>query len=457
MTFRNWLLSSALLSLVGCSSGTDAPTSSNGDVAIAQSNVARVPASEVPSSALGDAVLANNAFALALYSQSLKRDPDKNLLTSPISATLALTMAYAGAVGTTKSEMASALQLPSNADDSIFAGQNALSQALNARAGAALASAQQIATQSQQAAPNATDYDLQVVNSVWGEKTYTWEQPFLNTLAANYGTGVYQQDFVHAFEPARATINAWVSTHTSDKIKDLLVPGSLDDLTRMVLVNAIHLKLPWDTKFDASQTKPADFQASGGPVSTDFMHRGGHLAYEDDGKAQIVSLPLAHRDLSVVIALPHAGTTLADYEAALAAGSALIASPRSSALVDLALPKVTFTSPSVSLTEALQALGMHQAFDPDAADFSALCSHPPDGLNLYVGDVLQKAMIAIQETGVEAAAATAVVLAGNASAEVDPPVVVNVNRPYLVAIVDEPTGAILMLGQIQDPTQVGSP
>ncbi|HEY1533111.1 MAG TPA: serpin family protein, partial [Polyangiaceae bacterium] len=278
-------------------------------------------------------------------------------------------------------------------------------------------------------------------------------------LAANYGTGVYQEDFVHASEAARLTINDWVDAHTNDKIKDLLPSGSLDRTTRMVLVNAIHLKLPWANTFDPAQTVPGSFiRADSSTVSTSFMNQMTSFPYVDDGQAQVVSLPLSNREVSIVIALPHADVTLAQYEATLTAHSAALAVPGTAQLVSLSLPKATFTSPSFSLSDALNKMGMKQAFDPVLADFSGWCAHPPDGDNLYIGDVLQKAMISMQEDGAEAAAATAVIGVGS-SAVVEPPtpVPMNVNRPYLVAIIDNPTGALLMLGHIQDPSDAGNP
>ena len=458
MTSRLLLGSVALITAVGCSGSDGAPNASNSDIAIARSKVARVPATSVPSADFDAAVAANNAFAFDLYTQALAQSADKNLLTSPISAELALTMTYAGAKGTTKSEMASALHFAADASDSIFAGQNALSQALNDRASLAYGTALQAYREHHDGVqPEPDDYQLQVVNSVWGEKTYTWETPFLDTLSANYGTGVYQQDFVHEFEPARGTINGWVSTNTRDKINDLLPAGALDEHTRMVLVNAIHLKLPWAKEFRKESTADATFtRGDGSSLETSFMHDSSTYSYVDGPLAQVVSLPLSNGQLSVLIALPHPDVSLAKYEVSLATGAAQLTRPKGSAEVELALPKVAFTSPSVSLATALKAMGMEQAFDPDAADFSGLCAHPPDGRNLYVADVLQKAMIAMQETGVEAAAATAVVVAGKLSIA-PTPVPMLVNRPYVIAIVDEPTGAILMLGHIQDPSDAGQP
>ena len=451
-----------LFALAGCS-GTKSDAGGEADpsapVSIARADITQTPASAVADSSLKMAVTANNAMAVDLYAHVLADSSGGNLLTSPISASLALTMTYAGAVGDTATEMAQALHVDPSVGSAIFDGQNALSQALAARGASALAAAQQNAQYGNQPAPAALDYDLHIVNSVWGEKTYTWEQPFLATLAQSYGTGVYQEDFVHAFEPARLTINGWVSTETKDKINDLLPMGALDDSTRMVLVNAMHLKFPWANPFLPANTAPGSFtRADGTSVTANFMNESDTFSYVDDGQAQIVALPLSNREVSLVVALPHADVDLATYEASLAVGSAALSSPTTSAYVQLSLPKAQFTSQTFSLANALQNMGMKSAFDPDLADFSGLCAHPPGGERLYVSKVLQKAMISMQETGVEAAAATAVILAGLSVAAPPPtPVPMVVNRPYLLALVDNPTGAILMLGQIVDPTDAGGP
>jgi serpin B len=431
----------------------------NGDVPVAKSSLARDPESSIAPASLQGAATANNAFALDLYAHLLAQpgNASSNLLTSPISASLALTMTYAGAKGTTAAQMATALHLGASAS-TIFDGQNALSQELASRAAASLAMNQKLATENEQPAPSSDDYQLQVVNSVWGEKTYTWESPFLDTLAKSYGTGVYQEDFLNQFDQARQTINSWVSTETNEKINNLLPSGSLDDSTRMVLVNAIHLKLPWATAFQTSATAPATFTtAANAPVSVPFMNMTGSFPYIDDGKAQTIALPLSNNQLSVLITLPHGD--LATYEAGLTTTSPAITSPSVQGLVALSLPKVTFTSPTFSLATILQSMGMTDAFNFSSADFTGLCAHPPDGKNLFIADVLQKAMIGIQETGVEAAAATAVIV-GTGSAEgppPPPPTPMVVNKPYLVSIVDVPTGAVLFLGHIEDASNAGTP
>jgi serpin B len=424
-------------------------------VSLAESKLERTASSAIAAATLKGAVSANNVFAVDLYAQLRASSASSNLLTSPLSASIALTMTYAGAAGTTATQMAKALHYGAAAS-SIFEGQNALSQALGSRAKAAFEADTTNASGSGEPAPSVSDYQLQIVNSVWGEDNYTWNTPFLNILAQDYGTGVYLEDFATDYAAATGLINTWVSAATADKINDLLPATALNEHTRMVLVNAVHLKLPWANAFEVSETAPASFTtAANTKVSAPFMNQTGTLAYIDDGKAQIVGLPLSNRQLAVVVALPHGD--LATYEAGLAATSAGLAMPTATALVQLSVPKVSFTSQSFSLAKALEAMGMPLAFDPVNADFKGLCTHPPDGDNLYISDVLQKAMIAMQETGVEAAAATAVIIARSSSVEEPPPVPIPmiVNRPYVLSIVDVPTGAVLFLGHIVDPTQTG--
>jgi serpin B len=123
------------------------------------------------------------------------------------------------------------------------------------------------------------------------------------------------------------------------------------------------------------------------------------------------------------------------------------------ASVTITLPKFDFTSPTFSLATALKALGMTAAFDPTAANFKGLCATTPDGDTIYISDVLQKATMAVAENGVEAAAATAVIGVGSAAPSKQ--VAISFDQPFLVSIVDS-SGAILFLGQIDDPTASGS-
>jgi serpin B len=434
---------------VACTSASPAPSTPGAPPgsSLDQASVPRDPPSQ---SALAAAVSANNAFALGLYAQIAPTAAGGNLMSSPLSASLALTMTYAGAQGQTASEMASVLHLP--AGNSAFDGQNALSQALNGRAAAALADDRQAtAGIAGGSTPDPTDYALDVVNSVWGQRTYTWATPFLDILARSYGTGVYVEDFAADPTGAMQTINDWVSSATADKIQNLLLPGSVDASTRLVLVNAVHLKLPWASPFQPSLTASGPFtRGDGSQVTAPFMHQGLLAAYAETDQAQVVSLPLAGNQLSVVFALPKAD--LASLIASLTPETWGAMTGTGTKDVVLSLPKFTFTSKSFSLADAVKTLGMKTAFDPANADFKGLCASPPDGHNLYIGDVLQKATMAVAEQGVEAAAATAVLIEDGAAPA--SPLTVTVDHPFLVSIVDG-SGAIVFMGQIDDPTDTG--
>jgi serpin B len=413
-----------------------------------------------------DAIQANNAFALALYNQLRAGNATQNLIESPIAANLALTMTYAGAVGTTATQMATALQFGSASNASIFAGQNALSQALGGRAASAYAADLQLAADTGQSAPPESDYQLEVVNSVWGQQGYTWLTPFLNVLAEDYGTGIYVQDFESDPGGADALMNAWVAQETSGNIQNLIPSSDINDLTRLVVIDAIHLELPWQTAFEAYATQPASFTTQNGTmmatVSTPFMNLTNTYPYVDDGTAQIVWLPLANEQVMVAIALPH--DDLPTYEAGLTTSSAVLEPPTASALVALSLPKISFTSPTFSLAAALQAMGMSEAFVPYGANFTGMTlgTGGDGGMNpnLYIGDVVEKADIGMAEDGVQASAAVAVVVSSafttvQSSTPPPTPVSMVVNRPYFFSVIDAPTGALLFMGHVADPTQTG--
>jgi len=445
------------LAVVACSSSdTEDPTKPdpNDYPSIARSEVARDSATSIPAATLEAIVDADNAFAFDLYDQARVDAASDNLILSPLSISLAMSMTYAGAQNTTASEMAKSLHFDAPGLD-VHGGQNALSQALASRAADALAAAEINAQQAGSEAPSPDDFRLHIVNSVWGDGSYTWEQPFLDTLARSYGTGVYLADFIHQYDAERVRINTWVSEETHDKINDLLPDGSLNDLTRMVLVNAMHLKMPWEMPFSAEATAAGPFNKTDGTaVSADFMSQQESFSYYEDDNMQLAALPLVGRHVSFVVALPKG--TLGDLESSLTSGTWKTAwEGRGPQLVALKLPKFSFTSDSIKLKDTFEALGTVQAFDPDQADFYGMCKEPPNGEQLFIAEIIHKAMMAVDENGVEAAAATAVIMAGDTSVAPEPVAMV-VDKPFVVAIVDEPTGALLFLGHITDPTAEGS-
>ncbi|MEB2310960.1 MAG: serpin family protein [Sorangiineae bacterium] len=453
---RNLLFSASTLIALGLAacSGTDStPGSTNHGSDMARSDLSRAPAESVSADTLAGTVAANNAFTFDLYGRILEEHAGGNVVASPLSVSLALSMTYAGALGDTASQMASVLHFGAGLD--AHAGQNALDQALESRAAAALERAAQEAMSSGAEAPSPDDFRLHIVNSVWGDGTYSWEQPFLDTLAVDYGTGVRLADFIHQPDVERVRINDWVSAETKHKINDLIPEGALTPDSRLVLVNAMHLKMPWANPFSEDQTEAGSFTTgSGNSVNAQFMKQDKESRYYEDEHAQLISLPLAGEAMSLVVALPKA--TLGGFEAGLdAAAFKAMLDGRAYHRVDLALPRFKFTSDSLSLGKILKEAGMTEAFDDGAANFLGMCAEPPNGERLFISDVVHKAMMAVDEMGVEAAAATAVIAAGSTSVPTEDPIVLRFDRPFMVAIVDEVTGALLFVGHIQDPTAEG--
>jgi len=437
--------------------GAEAGTSDAGAIAaaIATSSLARETATltEAERTALATSL---SGFAFALW-QGLRGDPDakNNFAFSPTSVSLALGMTYAGSQGDTASQMKSSMQI-SSSSEVYFRSLNWLDAQLASRADAALKQAQNMYKSggSSGAAPDPANFRLHVVNACWGDRTFTFEQPYLDTLAANFGSGVHLADFRTQPDTERLAINAWVSQETLNRINDLIPSGAIDPSTRAVLVNAIHLKLPWYDPFLETSTKPATFtKTDGSTVSVPFMSKGVRFPYAEDDTTQAVAIPLSGSSVELVVFLPKATSSLAELEDSLPQGHAAtlmaamaMAVATARPQVSLALPKFAFTTVSVRLRNALTALGITEAFTPNA-DFTGISKETP----LFISEVIHKAMVGVDEHGVEAAAATAVVMAGSSDTHPETKQV-NINRPFFFGIYDQPTSTWLFLGHVTDPS-----
>ncbi|MDQ3365187.1 MAG: serpin family protein [Myxococcota bacterium] len=372
---------------------------------------------------LATLVAGNTAFATDLYRQ-VRTEPG-NLFMSPHSISTALAMTYAGAAGTTASQMASTLHftLPPT---QLHAALSKLDLELAARATAATGSA--------------IPFRLTTANSIWGQQGKAFQAPFLDTLAVNYGAGLHVLDFAADPDGSREVINTWVEDRTNDRIKDLLPEGSINDGTRLVLANAIYFSAAWDDPFEASQTADRPFRlASGTSVAVPSLRQNAQYRYGVGDGFRSAELPYDGGQLAMVVVVPD---DLASFEAGLdPAILDQVTGSLQTHLLDLTLPKFRFDAP-LSLTSTLQALGMTDAFG--AADFSGI-----DGTrDLVITDVLHKGFVAIDEKGTEAAAATAVVIGETSIPE---PATLVVDRPFLFFIRDVPTGAILFIGRVVDP------
>jgi len=364
----------------------------------------------------------NNAFALELYGKL--RAGEGNLFFSPYSISSALAMTYAGARGNTAAEMAKTLRFAIE-DKDIHPAFAALQGRLNA--------------------PGKKGYELVVANALWGEKGYGFLDDFLKLTQQHYGAGLTELDFVAAAEQARGTINAWVQKQTRDKIKDLIKPGVITDLTRLVLTNAIYFKGKWAEQFDKSATQEAPFSVTETEkVTAPMMSLKGDFGYMGDDSLQALEMPYAGGELSMLVLLPKSPAGLAEIEKSLTPKSLAgwILALRTQE-VQVCLPRFKMTG-EFSLAETLRSMGMSEAFT-DKADFSGM-----DGKrDLVISAVVHKAFVDVNEEGTEAAAATGVII-GSISVKPPPPVF-RADHPFLFLIRHEPTGAILFLGRVADP------
>ncbi len=419
-------LAAALLA-AACGDTGGGPGDGEGQV-LALADVPRLDAEPGAAANAADAV---NAFALDLYAELAQQDG--NLVFSPHSVAIALAMTRTGAAGSTLDELTDVLYLGSLDDpDAAF---NALDQALADRSGTFT-----------RRDDSEAELTLEIANSLWGQQDTTFKDPFLEGLAGHYGAGLRLVDFKTDPEGARQVINEWVASQTRDRIEDLIPEDTLDALTRLVLTNAVYLLAPWEQVFEEGSTAPATFhRLDGTTTSADLMAQAAGLPYAAAAGWQAVELAYAGRDLSMLVIVPDEGS-FADVEASF--DSALlrtVVDRLESRQVNLRFPKFEFRT-QTGLTTALRNLGVVDAFEPDVADFSGMT----DDESLYISAVVHEAFIAVDEEGTEAAAATAVVVSAT-SAPLDPVELV-VDRPFLFAIRDVPTGAVLFLGRVLDPT-----
>ncbi len=391
------------------------------------SGAERILNPSIPEADMQALIAGNSAFACELFQQL--RGNGQNLFFSPHSISTALAMTYAGAKGDTAAQMAATLHftLP---QAQLHPALNALDQILESR--------------NHPTEPDTRPFLLRVTNALWGQRDYPFRNDFLDLLALNYGAGLRVLDFATQPEPSRILINDWVEEQTEGRIVDLIPQGLIDSLTRLVLTNAIYFSAAWEYPFDAADTAPGPFTlGDGSPVTVDAMHLSeGMFWAQGDGFAAL-QVPYDGQALDMLILLPDAGAA-ETFESRVSAGLlADLDALWEYRIVDFTLPKFS-TESSFLMRDMLQAMGMVVPFEGGAADFSGMA----DTNELFIGQVVHKAFVAVDESGTEAAAATAVIMEGSGMPEY---ATFTVDRPFVFLIRDRATGAILFIGRIVDP------
>lgn len=408
------------LVLVACGSGV-----SPGAGPEAKSSLQRVSATVDDAKVAGTSI---DAFGLDLLRLNLG-STKANVALSPWSIATALAMTRAGAKGVTASEMDHVLHIID--PGTIHHAMNGLDQQLASRNGTFPG--------------NNTDLtiELSAANRVFAQLDTHFLEPFLDTLAREYGASVGLVDYKTATEAARTTINSWVASRTHDRITELIKRNVLDVMTRLVLVNAVFLRADWARPFQKEQTRDAVFHTPTGDVTTPFMHDVSERAFASGDGWQAVELGYAGDELAMTVLVPDAGRfddVVADLYSVVRDATTQTTTPQ----VILALPKFDIAQ-SLSLKEQLAALGMPTAFT-DRADFTGITTDEP----LLIFDVVHQANITVDEQGTVAAAATAVIV-GTTSAPAEQRTL-TVDRPFVFLLRDRGTGAILFAGQVTNPT-----
>jgi serpin B len=376
---------------------------------------------EAPSLAAG-----SNAFAIDFWGKAAAKKPG-NLAFSPASISIAFAMTYGGAKGDTASQMKKAMRFEGEP-----AGWGTLSRSLTGQERA---------------------MKLRIANRLYGEKTYTFEQPYLDLTKNTFDAPLERLDFKTAADPSRVAINKWVEEKTEQRIKDLLPPQSLDSDTRLVLVNAIYFLADWANQFEKERTKDKPFEVDASTKKTvPTMFEKSSFGYAAQDGVKVVELPYKNQEASMFVVLPDKKDGLAEVERGLTKAKLdawTKAVKRED--VELSLPRFEIATPSMELAEELSALGMPDAFKRGKADFTAIANPPKPADRLFIAKVFHKAFVKVDEKGTEAAAATAVVMAKGGGMP-SKGTVVDVDHPFLFFIVDKQSGLVLFMGRVVDPS-----
>lgn len=378
---------------------------SPGDVGLVISDVGRAPKGDPVRSTL-------SPFAARL----LDAMPDGNVVLSPSSIAVVLAMLANGAASTTRTQFETVL---GTTVDAVNVELNALDHRLTALDGQ-------------------KNTSITFSNALWLQKGGTWQRPFLDSLKKWYGAGGRAADFRQDPSGAVVAINAWCKEATKGLIPEIVDPSMITTDTRVVAGNAVHIKGSWKVPFPPSSTAKAPFRTgSGRTVSVDTMHGYPYLPYLEAGSMTSIALPFLHEDLSLVVAVPRSTGPMKLADLPDLCG-VLDAEPRE---IALSMPRfrVEFGQ---SLKDALTGLGLVDAWDGVAADFSGITGDR----SLSLDFVQHKAVLTVDENGAEGAAVTV----GGMATSLPPSFAVD--RAFFWAIVHVPTGALVLLGREDDPT-----
>lgn len=372
---------------------------------------------QISSRAVDDKFIKNAAnFSLDIFKKTFEGNYENNALISPLSVLLALSMTTNGAANETLAQMISVIGGDIKLDE--------LNEYLYTYAGSL---------------PNETKSKLNIANSIWfrdNENRLVVEKDFLQNNADYYNADSYKSPFN---DQTLADINNWVKIKTDGMIDKIL--DEIDEDTVMYLINAIVFDAEWKKVYNKNDIYKAEFTAASGDVqNSDFM-RSEEWLYLDDGNAKGFVKPYANDKYSFAALLPNEGITVAEYIESLTGESFLnIIGNASQKAVNASMPKFSYDY-KVNMNEILKEMGMPDAFDSNKADFNKL-GRSSRG-NIFIGEVIHKTFISVDELGTKAGAVTKVEMKDESYVET---INIALDRPFIYAIIDNTTNLPIFLG-----------
>lgn len=366
---------------------------------------------------------AYNRFGFDFFQTVVDSNPDSNVFLSPASAAMALSMLYNGADGVTQGEMEQVLRLQGWSLDEI--------NRMNVTLREALVSADTAVT-------------LSIANSMWLKPGFKFRDDFLSRTQQAFDA---ELGALVSPDP----INAWVKAKTNGKIDKIIQQVRPRDV--LVLLNAIYFKGMWRLKFEDSLTRERDFtQLSGTDIPLPMMERADRYAYTETDSLQAIKLPYGDGRFGMYVILPGKEIDFSTFVKSIDPDRwerwRTQFKPREGMIV---LPRFKLEQ-TFPLNGVLAAMGMKSAFDPGRANLTRMWNRQHDE-NLFVSDARQKTYVEVTEEGTEAAAVTSItVTLAEAVQPTIPPFEMIVDRPFVMAIVDDTTGLVLFLGAIVDPS-----
>lgn len=375
------------------------------------------PTADLKSIELTDAELVvskqNSQFAWDMFSHTTAMDG--NTIVSPLSATYAMCMTANGTNGETRDEIYRAFGFENCNNDDVNSYMQKLSNKLMY-----LDSKTTIA----------------IANSLWYNKSYNIYEDYISNLQTNYNADVLSFDVDNAINQ----INNWCSKNTKGYIKDLLNPGDVSDFTASVLVNALYFNGEWKDKFNKNDTFKGPFYSIDNNTSTvDFMSGEKNVGRITSESFTMVSIDFGNGAYSTQFILPNEGKTFNDCIAEIKAiGWEYFTKYITITDVTVKIPKFTLKK-RVDMMPIYQQMGIELAFK-QSADFSNMTSY-----NCYISSAYQSNYFEIDEEGAKATSASNT--GDNMMANGIPPF--TLNRPFIFALTERSTGAILFIGKVE--------